>query len=159
MSRTAMERMGILAGVVWLLLSPLPSQSAERFVNNGDGTITDNKAKLVGLARLECYQKRNWDEAMTAVSKLASGMCGLSDGSPPGSWRLPSKKELPILQDWKKSGQFVGARADFYWSSTPNEEDPTLAWLFFITTGYVGNDVKTDKNEVWPVREIIQPHH
>ena len=145
----------MVAGMVCLLLmvAAVGSQAAERFVNNGNGTITDHKSRLIGLADGNCLQKRTWEEATAEVGKLASGLCGLSDGSPPGGWRLPTKRELPILLDWKKSDRFVAMRHDFYWSGTTNEEDSSLAWLLFLTTGYVGNDVKTDKNLMWPVRD------
>ncbi|MEO5339957.1 MAG: DUF1566 domain-containing protein [Magnetococcus sp. MYC-9] len=137
---------------LWFLVGHL--QAAERLVNNGNGTVSDHKSKLIGLLDGNCLQKKNWEEATAEVSKIASGMCGLSDGSPPGSWRLPSRKELPILLDWRKSGLFPGPRHGFYWSGTANEEDASLAWLIYLTTGYVGNDVKSDQNDLWPVREM-----
>ncbi|MEO5362191.1 MAG: DUF1566 domain-containing protein [Magnetococcus sp. DMHC-8] len=142
----------LMAGLVCLMVS-VGVQAAERFVNNGNGTITDHKSKLIGLADGHCLQQKTWDEAVAEAARLASGMCGLSDGSSPGSWRLPSKRELPILLEWKKSGAFSSMHNDFYWSGTVNEEHNSLAWLLFLTTGYVGNDVKTDKNAMWPVRE------
>ncbi|MBF0461899.1 MAG: DUF1566 domain-containing protein [Magnetococcales bacterium] len=145
---------GIVAGMVCLVMAWITPDASERFVNNGNGTITDHKAKLIALIEEKCFQKRNWDESMTDVSRISSGMCGLSDGSRPGSWRLPSKRELPILVDWRKSGLFPGVRTGFYWSSTANEEDTSLAWVGFLTTGYIGNDVKTDKNEIWAVRDM-----
>ncbi|MBF0160999.1 MAG: DUF1566 domain-containing protein, partial [Magnetococcales bacterium] len=149
------DKTGVLsavAGVVCLLLTLSAPQAGERYINNNNGTITDQKAKLIGLVEGNCLQSKNWEEAQAEVARIASGICALSDGSPPGSWRLPSKKELPILMDWKKSGMFPGPRTGFYWSSTTNEEDASLAWLIFLTTGYVGNDLKTSKNGLWPVR-------
>lgn len=145
---------GIVAGLVGLMMASATADAGERFVDNKDGTITDHKAKLIGLAKADCFQGRNWEYAKTAVGNIANGLCGLSDGSPPGSWRLPEKRELPILLEWKKSRIFKGVNADFYWSGTTHEEDESLAWVIFLTTGYIGSDVKTNKSEFWPVRDL-----
>ncbi|WP_193771167.1 DUF1566 domain-containing protein [Candidatus Magnetaquicoccus inordinatus] len=128
-------------------------QAGERYTNNNNGTITDHKSKLVALADGNCLQKMTWDEAMAEVGRLASGKCGLTDGSAAGNWRLPTKRELGILVDWRKSGKFVALNNDFYWSGTVNEEDSKLAWLIFLATVYIGNDLKSDKNMYWPVRD------
>ncbi|MBF0184231.1 MAG: DUF1566 domain-containing protein [Magnetococcales bacterium] len=137
----------------YCLVGALSLQAGDRFVNNNNGTITDHKSKLIGLADGNCLQKRSWDEAVAEVARLASGKCGLTDGSAAGDWRLPTKRELTILVDWRNSGRFVALNNDFYWSSTVNDEDSTLAWLIFLATVYVGNDVKSDKNMMWPVRD------
>lgn len=144
----------VVACLVGLLMLSGTAGAGERFVDNGDGTITDHKAKLIGLAKADCFQGRNWEFAKTAVGNIASGLCGLKDGSAPGSWRLPEKRELPILLEWKKSRIFQGVHPDFYWSGTTNEEDEALAWVIFLETGYIGSDAKTNKSELWPVRDI-----
>ena len=41
-----------------------------------------------------------WQEALDAANTLASGSCGLSDGSMAGDWRLPNVNELRSLIDW-----------------------------------------------------------
>ncbi|MBF0400895.1 MAG: DUF1566 domain-containing protein [Magnetococcales bacterium] len=144
------------AVVVGLAATFSVAGAAERLVVNGDGTITDHKAKLVGLAKADCFSGRKWEYAQTAVGNIASGVCGLTDGSAPGSWRLPTKRELPILLEWKKSRIFQGVHADFYWSSTTHEEDESLAWVIYLGTGYVGSDAKENKSELWPVRDLPQ---
>jgi hypothetical protein len=146
-------RIGVIVAGFCLLTGSWALQAGERFTNNNNGTITDHKSKLIGLADGNCLQKMTWDEAVAEVARLSSGRCGLTDGSVAGNWRLPSKRELNILVDWRKSGKFVALNNDFYWSSSANDEDSTLAWLIFLATVYVGNDVKSDKNMFWPVRD------
>lgn len=89
---------GLEAGVAW----PVP-----RFTDNTDGTITDNLTGLVWLKNASCvyfyegnttgHNYRQWIKAILAANLLASGYCGLSDGSVAGDWRLPNVKEMQSL--------------------------------------------------------------
>ncbi|MEO5378492.1 MAG: DUF1566 domain-containing protein [Magnetococcus sp. DMHC-6] len=101
-------------------------KSQTRFVDNGDGTITDTMIGLIGLKNANCFGEKNWEEAISTAALLASGACGLSDGSKPGDWRLASKDELPILITWQKSGKFTNIQDSDYWSSTTAEEHGAL---------------------------------
>src|SRR5262249_52687246 len=77
------------AGVPW----PAP-----RFVNNGDGTVTD---KLTGLVWTQQFCGTNtWDGAVALVKVLSRGACGLNDNSVAGDWRLPNVAELLSLVSW-----------------------------------------------------------
>ncbi len=76
--------------------------SGNRYVDCGNGTVTDNQTGLVWLANAECFGPMNWHSAMDAVAGLADLECdlqqadcdcGLSDSSSPGEWRLPSRAE------------------------------------------------------------------
>lgn len=81
-----------------------PDTSGNRYVDCGNGTITDNETGLVWLANADCFGVLAWRDAMDAVAGLADqpdaevcvGVtpdncdCGLSDGSSPGEWRLAS---------------------------------------------------------------------
>ena len=83
-----------------------PDDSGHRFVDCGNGTVTDNLTGLVWLANANCVGQLSWNEAMALVAGLGdlspqacAGMsadecdCGLSDHSSPGEWRLPSMAE------------------------------------------------------------------
>ena len=60
--------------------------------------------------------KMNWDAAVSRAKSLASGQCGLTDGSKAGQWRLPTRKELNgLVYNGVETQLNLG---DFgYWSS------------------------------------------
>jgi len=82
---------------------PLPDP---RFIDNQDGTLTDNLTGLIWLKNTNCFGMMNWESAKLAVKRLKDGDCGpdpaliLSDGSSAGDWRLPTMSELCTLIDF-----------------------------------------------------------
>lgn len=141
-------------GVAW----PNP-----RFSNNGDGTITDNLTGLIWLKDANCFGSVTWATALTDSNSLASGQCGLTDGSHAGDWRLPNADELlslPIYQysnvvSWLNSQGFTNVQWYGYWSSTTLASNPLDAWTVNMRggDGGLGPDYKTNNNYyVWPVR-------
>jgi hypothetical protein len=54
--------------------------------------------------------------AVAAVNTLASGQCGLADGSAAGQWRMPNRAELLSVSD-----------LDLTWTSTTDAADTALA--------------------------------
>ncbi|MFZ4791350.1 MAG: DUF1566 domain-containing protein [Candidatus Competibacteraceae bacterium] len=149
-------------GVTW----PNP-----RFTDQTNGTVTDNLTGLVWLKNANCEDTTvgglSWDEAMTWAVNLATGKCGLSDGSFVGQWRLPTIKELRSLVDhqfrnpaipntagtgqWIERDPFTGVQSHNYWSSTTVAADSSQAWGVMINVGvavwYYGAS-----GSVWPVR-------
>ena len=71
-----------------------------RFTDNGDGTVTDNCTGLIWLKNANCFEPTEWSVALTDCNDLADGICGLTDGSVVGDWRLPNVKELLSLIDY-----------------------------------------------------------
>jgi len=73
------------------MIKPTP---ADRFLDNGDGTVTDTNTGLVWLKNANCFGLPplfdNWNDAMALVAGLSDGQCGLTDGSSAGDWRLPT---------------------------------------------------------------------
>lgn len=73
------------------------------YVDCGNGTVTDSRSGLVWLKDADCLGADvDWRTAMGFVAGLADQPegsiaadddCGLSDGSSPGDWRLPSRLE------------------------------------------------------------------
>lgn len=138
------------AGVTW----PTP-----RFMDNGDGTVTDNLTGLIWLEMADCFGARTWTDALSDANGLMAGQCGLNDGSVATDWRLPNIKELLSLVDYSESNPalpsahpFSNVQAAFYWTSSSNAQSPSSAWFVDIETGIGSTDVKSSTNHVWPVR-------
>ena len=125
-------------GVAW----PNP-----RFTDNANGTVTDNLTGLIWLKDANCLPsshdgRRSWDSALAHANDLASGACGLSDGSRAGDWRLPNRNELTSLLDLgqrnpalSRSHPFTSFQPARYWSSTPST--PSSAWRVDFAEGEV----------------------
>ena len=141
-----------------------------RFRDNGDGTVTDNLTGLIWLKNANCFGATTWAGALTDANGLASGSCGLSDGSHAGDWRLPNVRELrslinrtyskPALSNTAGTGQwiegdpFTGVQSYYYWSSTTYASFIDSAWdvdLWYGDAGWFWNS-KVDGLYVWPVR-------
>ena len=127
----------------------LPSQ---RMNDNGDGTLTDTLTGLVWLKRADCVSG-TWSDAVAAVRALASGQCGLADGSAAGAWRMPNRKEMASLADralnnqadffdtaWTSADAGIPSAAavfdrfvtlQYYWTSTTDAADTSAAWTVF----------------------------
>jgi hypothetical protein len=143
-----------------------------RFANNGDGTVTDNLTGLIWLQDANCtdaaggitrHGPDTWPDALTWSNNLTSGLCGLTDSSTVGMWRVPSRNELQSLAnsgvlnigDWLNTKGFknVDPSANGYWTSTSFAGDGNYAWIInmqHIDTYY---NFKTAGNYVWPVRD------
>ena len=147
------------------------------FIDNLDGTITDNDSGLVwlkdascaGLAGTDSSGTGNWFIATAAAAVCGDGTCGLTDGSEPGDWRLPTNAEwlslfnaayqAPALDNtvgdaqWSEGDPFVGVQSTHYWSGTEYDSDD--AWFADVSVGNIhsvpqskgGNSVY-----IWPVR-------
>ncbi len=92
----------------------------------------------------------NWNDAKARARSLKSGDCGLKDGSTAGQWRLPTKEELVDIYGSKS--QFNNVQSTYYWSSSPDANNTTLAWLVYMDVGYANVSNRTDVYYVWPVR-------
>ena len=147
-----------------------------RFVDNTDGTVTDKLTGLIWLRDARCEDlagtdpvgRSIWTTALTAAAALASGTCGLTEGSSAGDLRLPSVNDLqslihyeysyPALPDaegtakWSEGDAFSGVQAEVYWSSTSNAASPTSAWVVHLRYGSVNDRFKSFISFVWPVR-------
>ncbi len=75
-------------------------------------------------------------------------------------WRFPNINELSSLVNREQfhSSTFLNAQgfsnvqSNYYWSSSTYAADTTIAWVVDMSYGYVGYNVMTDINYVWPVR-------
>ncbi|HMA05716.1 MAG TPA: MopE-related protein, partial [Methanomicrobiales archaeon] len=71
----------------------------ERFTDKGDGTVLDNLRHIRWLKDPSGIPPRTWLEAVNTVAALGDGQYGLSDGSKPGDWKLPTVAEFNTLAD------------------------------------------------------------
>lgn len=140
---------------------PFPSP---RFVDNGDGTVTDRLTDLVWLKDANCFAMQDWSGAITSANTLNTSECGLTDGSNEGDWRLPNLNELRSVIDLgfhepalSNSNPFsnvqgtIGEDSSWYWTSTTLVQTPS-AWRVSLAEGITGLAVKTEVFSVWPVK-------
>jgi len=134
---------------------------SERFTDNGDGTITDNRTGLMwtkdaGTPTVGSCSGgiKNWQEALDYIACLNSiNHLGYSD------WKLPGVKELISLVDYSRFGPplplshpFLNVQPHYYWSSSSYAYSTGYAWIVSMWNGYVSLDGKTSNYYVWPVR-------
>jgi len=131
-----------------------------RFTDNSDGTVTDNLTGLIWLKNANCFGQRWWYNALSDCTGLATGSCGLTDGSNAGDWRLPNYKELFSLIDVENYNPalptghpFNNVQSLYYWSSTTQAVDGSIAWRVHMDLGIVNYYSKAvNLFYVWPVR-------
>ena len=137
--------------------------------------MTDGMTGLIWLKNANCFGLKNWSAAIAAASNLEEGDCGLTDGSGPGDWRLPTKEEWetimgqattngcsspgPFVPDthglgcWTEGNPFSGVQSSFYWSSITREDFPVFAWNAHLNDGFIHLfRNKSLSDYVWPVR-------
>ncbi len=148
---------------------------SNRFVDCGNGTVTDTSTGLVWLETADCLPASDYAEANLAAGQLSAGQCGLTDRSIPGEWRLPTRTEwetvvgqavandcdAPYFPDRNGLGccgtddcPFFGVQSALHWSSTSDVSSPASAWGASLLDGSVtAQNPKTASNAgVWPVR-------
>lgn len=133
-SRSAGGNRAIHVRCVRSSVSNLPQDLKNRFVDHGDGTVTDTVTGL-DWQQAEVESAMTWEEALAYAEGLL--LAGQTD------WRLPSIKELRSLSDdgfVRPSIDrhcFPGMRSSPYWSSTSQVNRPTRAWYVDFDSGLV----------------------
>ena len=158
-------------GVAW----PAP-----RFVDNGNGTVTDNLTGRIWLKNGNCAQaEENWQASLDFVTELNtngtmnSNDCGdtSNGGTHQSDWRPPNVLELesllnlaqPNIAQWLNTQGFanvpfnVGSFRERYWSSTTYQTDVgdnrEHAWTVQVTEGRVRHEDKVNTARfTWAVR-------
>lgn len=158
--------------------------NTNRYVDCGNGTVTDTVTGLIWLKQADCLGSApSWAAANQAAAALKSGDCtGLTDGSSPGDWRLPTKAEWyatiatafdlgcrtgngPSLMNDAgtacfgdgSTSSFAGVVpaivSAFYWSSSTYEIFLIpSAYFVNLNDGYVLPNRRVTTYRVWPVR-------
>jgi hypothetical protein len=146
---------------------------AARFVDNGDGTVTDNLTALQWEKKTDDGSAHDKDDTynwVTAGKYFLAGAdpsAGLNEtggllcfGNAPCDWRLPTVVELQTILSEPFActtspcidAVFGPTVAADYWSSTTLADDASYAWGVFFGTGEVSYGVKTLYNSVRAVR-------
>ncbi len=117
-----------------------------RFVDNGDGTVTDTQTGLM------------WEQGsaghldwITAIERCKSlDLAGHND------WRLPTLRELFSIADHDRHkpacDPVFNMRPQYYWSSSTYVDAPQCAWSVGFSAGNVLANYKTDYYTVRAVR-------
>ena len=153
-----------------------------RYVDCGNGTVTDQVTGLIWLQHADCLGTASFAEANEAAQSLKSGTCFLEDNSSPGQWRLPTKAEweatllmpaapctFPALKNDAGSdcwgvgpSSLLNVVPDAYWSSSARfsiELANPVDWMRFAwkaNLGVAGLEpaLATTTYRVWPVRSV-----
>jgi hypothetical protein len=131
-----------------------------RFVDNEDGTVTDNLTGLIWAKNTNSSVMASWYDALDICYNLQSDGIDLIDGSIVGDWRLPNIKELQSLIDYGQYSPvlpwdhpFVSVLSSYYWSSTTYGGSVSYAWSVSLSNGFHYPNNKSGKSGyVWCVR-------
>jgi hypothetical protein len=149
--------------------------ATRRFVDCGNGTVTDTVTGLIWLYDAGCLGQLDWVTANESAAALADGTCGLTDGSRAGDWRLPTEEEWSEIVDFScdpgpdivgnqtTGGCYIdaddedsewasGVVASYYYSSTTVSTNAESARAVELFVGAFASGPKTFANYVWPVR-------
>jgi hypothetical protein len=150
-------------GTGFAACSATPLKPDGQYLDNGDGTVTDNETGLMwqqclsGMSGAGCATGTaatyNWMDAFAAVQAAnAISDLGYSD------WRLPNIKELASLGDRSCSGPYInntlfpnGPNGDV-WSSTADQRSAFYYVAFTLNTSRVIARPKNMANYVRMVR-------
>lgn len=118
-------------------------QSANDFVDNGDGTVTDTSTGLM-WQKVTPRAIYTWEAAINYCEDLL--LAGYKD------WRLPTRNELQSIVKYdtydpaidtscfyvtEDSAVYTGPVSDYYWTSTTYAIDPRMSWLVDFMYGGV----------------------
>ncbi len=106
--------------------------AAGRFIDNGDGTVTDTCTGLM-------WQQDTGNEGNSLTWCDALAYCeSLEDGSH-DDWRLPNVRELQSIVDYGLFDPAIdpvfSASSSFYWSSTSIASSRDVAWFIGFDLG------------------------
>lgn len=147
---------GLRRGVAW----PNP-----RFVDEGDGTVTDRLTGLIWLKDGSCLGAAFWETSLQIVGEFNRGKeCGCEEyvAGSYADWRVPNVRELFSLIDFSQRPSytdpmlpaghpFVGVQRTEYWTSTSTGLLGPGFYVSFVG-GYVDVDAKMHSHRVWAVR-------
>ena len=146
-------------------LTPIPAE--ERFVDNGDGTVTDRMTNLMWIKngwRIDFVSAVKWNEARKKCEDFREG--GYDN------WRLPSIQEWKTLLDTEKECPALTEPNPFeniivhmpYWSDTEfvygleftcaKTPCPVHAYTVMLYFGRVNHQNKAKRAFILPVRSI-----
>jgi hypothetical protein len=128
------------------------ASTTPRFIDNWDGTVTDNLTGLVWMQDAGGIGAKSWADAVQICNTLAHGSYGITDGSYAGDWRLPNIRELYSLVDFGHynyalpDGHLFINLMNNYWSSTTYAGNPNNALYLNAMTGLMSSANKVGAN-------------
>lgn len=126
-----------------------------RFVDNGNGTISDRATGLMWAKDGDGAGCNNGTAAEWSTSITACENCTLAGYT---DWRMPNINELMSIVDWSttsyiNSTYFTNNKSSYYWSSTSKPNDTSIAGMFSFASGQSSNfQLKIDSYYVRAVR-------
>lgn len=110
-----------------------PDHPLQRFVDCGNGTVTDVVTGIIWLQDSRCLGGGLFIDMTRAAQSLQSGDCNLSDSSVQGQWQLPT------IAEWQATIEVSCMdRLNFFWP-TLTDNQAFLAWVSTaITTAPMG---------------------
>ena len=146
-----------------------PISGTDRFVDNGDGTLTDKATKLMWIKngwRLDLVSAVTWWDAVKKTKNLT--VSGYND------WRLPTIEEWSSLIDTANQNPaliepnpFVNIISHMpYWSQTEftygkdhtcNRQCPFESYTVMLYSGRIYHQNKNNRAFIMPVRSIKLP--
>ncbi len=125
-----------------------PDYGVNDFLDNGDGTVTDNATGLM-WSQADSSEGLNWQEALAWVQQRnTESYIGYSD------WRLPNAKELQSIVDYTRSPSTTSSAAinplfsvtpitdegggtnyPYYWTSTTHLDGPDASFAVYLSFG------------------------
>ena len=130
-----------------------------RFVDNGDGTVTDNCTGLMwqkDAADTDGDQQVTYDFDDVLKWQHALSYCANLEFAGYTDWRLPNVRELQSIMDYGRYSPAIdpvfNSNSVLYWSSTSLAAHPAEAWLVRFASGKVEDAYKTLTSYVRAVR-------
>jgi hypothetical protein len=137
------------------------TKPSDRYIDLTDGTISDTKT---GLIWMRCSIGQTWDgsNCVGTASSLtwtqALSTAESIDYASSTDWRVPNLKELlstieeactsPTINETT----FPDTNIDWYWTSTPTQNDAENVWLIHYSNGLPDNHAKNTSHSLRLVR-------
>lgn len=137
-------------------VAPVSRKINDRFVDNGDGTVTDHLLKVMWVRRPhtdlpdKSKGEMNWEEAWKYCQALS--YAGYSD------WNLPTAREIASIIDFERinpaidTSIFPDIKSSWYWTKTQYPGDKNCYRCAGLYGGNVGYYHEGNTLYVWPVR-------
>ena len=120
-----------------------------RFIDNGDGTVTDPKTSLIWLkATLGNGQPMTHEKALEAIAALGP------------EWRIPEFDELHSLVDRSRynpaidTSAFADTQNCAYWTSEKTAWASRAVWVVYFGNGHSYDCLRDDSACVRAVRSV-----
>lgn len=135
-------------------------QSVKRFVDNGNGTVTDIDSGLMWEVKTDDGGQRDKDNQFTWQEALSYGE-GLSLAGH-NDWRLPDRNELQSIVAYSRYGPSIDPVFSYtipafaYWSSTTDAGKTDCAWGINF---FLGTALSYNKDYRYYVRAVRGGHN